>query len=700
MSGVGRMTAVPASRDGLPRAAALLLAACGAAGSAAAAGLHVPMQVLVVGRAAPDVQAAAASEGVVLREQVENRPWLRPAEVLETVPGLIVTQHTGDGKGNQYFLRGFNLDHGTDIAIRALGLPVNVRSHAHGQGYADLNWLIPELVAGVAYRKGPYRAADGDFATAGAVELDYVDRLAQPLTELGVGPDGWRRALAAGSWALEAGELLLAAEAGAYDGPWSVAQGLRRRNIVARLGRGGPQQGWRLTAVGYRSHWTATDQIPERALRDARLRRFDSLDPSSGGATRLSALMADAYGDNAWGGWRAAAFAAAYRLDLYSNFTYALDDAARGDQFRQLDDRRRLGIDARQRWHWQALGGEHAASAGLQWQRDHAADLRLELTQARVVHAAVRRDRVVQSSTSAFVDQASQWTPWLRTRLGLRADRFDFDVRSDTAANSGRTEADLISPKASIVVQPAPGWSLHANWGRGFHSNDARGTVIAVDPDPRSEGFGEAVDRVTPLARARGLELGAAHVTPTLQLSAAVWRLALDSELVYVGDAGATEAGGASVRRGVELAAVWQPSTAWVLDADASATRARFADSGAGPRCVEGALRRTASAGLTWQSDAKASFALRLRHLGPRQLDEACSRLGASSTLVNAHASWQLAPALRFAVEILNVFDRRFDDMEYLYESRLPGEAEPVLDRHLHPGEGRTLRLLLRWSGR
>jgi outer membrane receptor protein involved in Fe transport len=686
----------PIARTGRRSAAIAAAVACLFVPRVHAAGVSVLPEVLVITNRPADQKPQSATEGMVLREQIENRPWLRPAEVLETVPGLVVTQHTGDGKANQYFLRGFNLDHGTDVSIHALGMPINQRSHAHGQGYTDLNFLIPELVDTVRYRKGPYVARDGDFATAGAADIDYVNRLAAPFGELGIGQRGYRRLLGAGSVGLGTGTLLIAAEGQTYDGPWTVPEDLRKGNLLLRYGEGNADAGWRITGLAYRARWTATDQIPERAVLSGLIRETDSLDPTTGGKTDLTALIADAHGSNAAGPWQASAYAARYGLGLYSNFTYATNPIE-GDQFRQYDQRSKFGGEFAQTLRYEALGAAQTTTAGVQLRHDRIGDLRLELTQARQTYDTVRRDSVRETSVGAYLDQTSQWTPWLRTRLGLRADRFDFDVSSDTAANSGSTNAGLVSPKIGVVFTPSKEWSLFANLGRGFHSNDARGTVISVDPDPRSAGFGQPVERVTPLARATGSELGATWTTPTLQLSAALWQLKLKSELVYVGDAGATEAGRPSQRRGVELAGVWQPSGEWTIDADATFTRPRFDDGDASAPYIEGSVRRTASLGATYAPDGPLSAALRLRHIGPRYLTED-GVTGASSTILNAHVAYKLTKQFSLALELLNLTDKRYADMEYVYESQLPGEPAPVLDRHYHPAEGRTARVLLTYS--
>jgi outer membrane cobalamin receptor len=237
-------------------------------------------------------RADAASQGTVSGEALEHRPLPRPADVLEAVPGMVVTQHSGGGKANQYFLRGFNLDHGTDFAVQVDGMPVNLPSHAHGQGYADLNFLIPELVDHIHYRKGPYYADQGDFSAAGAAHLHLRRSLPSAFSELTAGSYGYRRALIGGNRELGDANLLGALELGAANGPWEHAEGLRKLNAVARYAKGGDRNGLSVTAMAYSSRWNATDQIPARAVDSGQLGRFGALDPSDGGESSRYSLSA------------------------------------------------------------------------------------------------------------------------------------------------------------------------------------------------------------------------------------------------------------------------------------------------------------------------------------------------------------------------------------------------------------------------
>jgi len=517
---------------------------------------------------------SAASEGAVTQRLIANRPALRAAEVLEFVPGVIVTQHSGDGKANQYFLRGFNLDHGTDFATFVDGMPVNMVSHAHGQGYSDLNFLIPELVARIDYRKGPYRAADGDFSSAGSARFSLVDELPRGLAQFTLGEHRYRRVLLADSTALAGGSLLGAVEAHTHDGPWQLPQDLRRFNGWLRWSERSAARSRSLTLMAYDARWTATDQIPQRAVDSGRIDRFGFVDPTDGGrAQRLS--LSGQWREVADGGeWRASAYAIGSRLNLFSNFTYFLDDPVDGDQFEQAERRRLVGGELARRIDFAWGGREQQLTLGVQARHDRLQPVGLYATAARQRRATTQESRVRQTQLGAFAELGTEWTPWLRSVAGLRVDGWRARVASSIAANGGSASDTLASPKLSLVFGPWAKTELFANAGRGFHSNDARGTVARVSPKA-----GTPVDAVPPLVKSRGAELGArTELVPGLQSSLALWRLDLDSELVFVGDAGDTEAARASRRRGIEWNNHWTldalGAPGWLVDLDLAASRA------------------------------------------------------------------------------------------------------------------------------
>jgi len=681
----------PAPTALMPRALAPILVATIVAPNLHAAGIPGQLdEVVVTARRLTTLagDVSSASVGTVLGEQLETRPVLRTGEVLEVVPGLVVTQHSGGGKANQYFLRGFNLDHGTDFASRVEGIPVNMPTHAHGQGYSDINFMIPELADRIEYRKGTYYAEEGNFSAAGSVDVNYRNALPEGLAMFSGGQYDYGRALLAASPRLGPGTLLLAADTTYSDGPWELAEQLRKFNAVAKYTQGDAQQGWRLLGMGYRGRWRSTDQIPLRAVQDETLDRFGYFDPSDGGNTHRYSLSAAGWQPLGAGTLRANAYAMDYGLDLFSNFTYSTD-AVNGDQFEQLDARHVYGADTEYSLPLELAEHKGRLRAGLQWRRDDIGTVGLYKTRERERLGTVREDAVVQSSYAAWISLEHSWIDWLRTEIGLRADAFGFDVRSNVAANSGKANDQIMSPKLSMVFGPWANSEVFLNWGRGFHSNDARGTTIRVDP---LDGI-TPVDRVTPLVRATGQEIGMRSVVaPGLQLAASLWTLKVDSELLFIGDGGITEASRASRRTGLELSAYYSPIEALIIDADLAFTRPRFIDNDPAGRRIPNAVDSVASVGFSWRSHAGWFGGGRLRYLGPAALIEDNSIRSHSTLLANFDLGYRFSRNLTATVTLLNAFDQKANDITYFYESQLPGESAPVADVHFHPVEPRQLR--------
>lgn len=636
----------------------------------------------------------AASQGQVHSELLKSRPAQRTGEVLEFVPGVIVTQHSGDGKANQYFLRGFNLDHGTDFATSVDGMPVNQPTHGHGQGYSDLNFLIPELVHRIDYRKGPYFAEDGDFSLAGSADILYRRSL-KPFAQLTLGQRGYQRAVLGGSTPLEDGRTLLAGiELMRHDGPWTVPQDLQKTNAVFKWSGGTLAEGWSASLMGYGSTWNATDQVPHRAIESGQIGRFDSLDPTDGGeASRLS-VAGEWHRRESDGGMRLSGYLIRSRLNLFSNFTYAMERPLEGDQFEQNDVRTTWGLHAARDWDHSLFGLNARTKLGVQMRRD---DIDVGLYDAMMGSrgAAVREDAVRETSLGVYAESTLEWSPWLRTIAGVRADRFAFDVTSSLDANSGRRHDSQISPKLSTIFGPWAQTEFFVNAGRGFHSNDARGTTTRIDPKT-----GLPTAPVPGLVAGQGHEFGVrTEVLPGLQSSLALWRLRNDSELVYVGDAGTTEASRPSKRSGVEWNNHWTPYPWLLLDADFAWTRARFSDADPAGDRIPGAVDRTAAVAATLKNVGPWSASLQWRYLGPRALTEDGSVRSQSTLLTNLRVSRKLGRNLELTLDVFNLLDRKANDIEYFYESRLPGEAAAqTADRHLHPVEPRALRLTL-WAG-
>ena len=635
--------------------------------------------------------AASASEGHVGATELRARPITREGELLETVPGVIVTQHSGEGKANQYFVRGFNLDHGTDFQTRLEGMPLNLPSHGHGQGYTDLNFLIPEMVEYLDYKLGVYHPEVGDFGSAGAAEFHLMRTLDRPFANVEYGANGLARLATGRSIRVGAGDLLIGGEGKAYDGPWELKEHIRKVSGIARYSFATGASQFSLLGLAYHNRWNANDQIPLRAVTDGEISRSGQIDSTDGGATQRYSLS---------GSWRhlgtsstqlVQLFGVYSDLTLFSNFTYFLDDPVRGDQFSQTDHRVILGGNASHVQALQALGAEHTMTVGLQTRGDIINGLGLFHTQRRVRYETVRLDDVRETATGAYVQAESRWNERVRTMIGARADGYTFNVASDRAENSGRRAAGIVSPKASLIITPTARSEVYLSGGFGFHSNDARGTTIRVDPTT-----GDSVARVDPLVRSRGAELGL-RFTPvsSFRSTASVWLLNLDSELLFTGDAGITEPAAESRRRGVTFANFYRPTAALAMDADVSFARARFIGVDAGHANIPGALENVVAAGVAYTPRAVGVFsAVRLRHFGSYALVDDNSSRAQADNLVNADAGYQLRSGTRVQLGILNLLNARADDIQYSYASRLKGESsDGVEDVHFHPVEPLQIRL-------
>jgi hypothetical protein len=657
--------------------------------------VHGLSAVKVTGRA-DDLTgiATTASEGHVGAAEFGARPLMREGELLETVPGMIVTQHSGDGKANQYFVRGFNLDHGTDFQTSLDGMPVNMPSHAHGQGYTDLNFLIPKLVDHIDYRLGVYHAEVGDFGSAGAAEFHLFRKLDHPFLTTETGQNGLARIAGGGSMPLGAGTFLVAGEAKSYNGPWAVAEQLRKLSLVARYSWVSGASSFSVMAMAYHTLWNSSDQIPLRAIDDGSITRFGDIDPTDGGNTERYSLS---------GSWRhigassvesATLFAIASDLTLFSDFTYFLNNPVQGDQFEQQEHRKVFGGNFTRLQSVHALGADHTVSFGLQNRTDIVSPLGLYNTANRLILSTARTDDVTEVGTGLWVSAESHWNSRLRTSLGLRGDAYLFDVSSDRAENSGRRTASIASPKASIVFALNHAMELYVSAGLGFHSNDARGTTITVDPTG-----GDSAHRVDPLVRSRGAEIGARMTVDGLRSTLTVWALNLDSELLFTGDGGTTEPTSKSERTGITWANYYRPFPSLALDADVSFARARFAGVGAGEDRVPGALENVVAAGATWTPLGRGWFgAIRVRHFGSYALIDDNSVRASATTMLNADAGF-LFSKVRVQVSLLNALNSRANDIQYYYASRLQGEpADGVNDVHLHPVEPRQLRVSLGWG--
>ncbi|GJD70158.1 Vitamin B12 transporter BtuB [Methylobacterium gnaphalii] len=643
-----------------------------------------------IGGALPTVDAASA--GIITGAQLNSRPVTRPGEVLEAVPGLIITQHSGEGKANQFFLRGFNLDHGTDIAIEVDGMPVNMRTHAHGQGYADLNFLIPELVGGVEFHKGPYFARDGDFASAGSVRIGYLDTVEKNIALTAIGSFGYKRALTIASSPLGDGHLLVAGEAQTYDGPWDVPDRLGKLNGVVRYSQGTQNDGFSVTGMAYWAKWNATNQIPERAVNEGLIGRFGTLNPTDGGNTGRFSLSGRWSMTDETGITKASAYVIRYQMNLFNDFTYFLNDPVNGDQFYQLDQRVLGGGEVAHIFQGDVLGRPAELEVGVQTRTD---SIRVGLfnTANRQYLSGVLDDRVLESSAAFYLDTRVKWTEWLRTSIGFRADGYYADVRSDTPANSGKARDGIVNPKLGLVLGPWADTELYVNYGGGFHSNDARGVTATVDPT--SSLFN--VVRAPLVVPSTGYEVGIHNRSIAgLETSLAWFQLDFASENLFAGDSGTTEPSRPTRRIGVEWANRYAVTSALTLEGDLTLTNARFTNVDPVGNRVPEAPQVIASAGITYGEPLGWFASLRFRYFGPRPLMEDNSVRSKPTALLNGRAGYNFENGMSLALDILNLTNAKADQITYAYESRLPGEpAGGVFDRAFHPVEPTAVRLTL-----
>ncbi|WP_340268195.1 TonB-dependent receptor [Sphingobium mellinum] len=647
-------------------------------------------EIVVYGRALAQIGlATSGSQGVVGYKDFENKPLSRVGELVENVPGVIATQHSGTGKANQYFLRGFNLDHGTDFAGFVDGVPVNMRTHGHGQGYLDLNFLIPELVERIDYRKGPYFVDVGDFSAAGTVRFKTVDTM-KPTAEITVGSYGYYRALLAGSMPAGSGDLLLAVDGTASNGPWVLNEDLKKINAAVKYSHGSDREGLSIGFTGYHATWNATDQVPLRAIESGLISRFGNIDPFLGGSTTRIGLT----GNGSFSGTDINLFALYYRFRLTSNFTYFLDDPVNGDEFQQRDQRGVFGGSAKHDFAATIAGKSAVFTIGMDARYDHIGKIGLYHTRNAIRIGTVRQDRVDEYSGAIYAQMAASLTERLRLVLGLRGDLYGYDVRSETLrANSGKGSDAILGPKAALAWKATDHLELYANYGESFHSNDARGATIRLDPKT-----GDPADTVKLLVKARGAEVGARVEYPRVSISLVGFWLSLGSELVFSGDGGTTEPNDATRRYGAEATLFVRPSDWITFDASAALTHARFHDVAPGEARIPNSVGNVISAGTTIDLGRGLSASLRVRHFGSAPLIEDDSARSKPTTLVNFGGYYTFGRA-KLGIDVLNLLAAKNADITYFYTSRLQGElASGVDDYHLHPVEPRQVRVSLRYQ--
>lgn len=644
---------------------------------------HDPIDVFVSGDRTP----ASASAATVTGGELKARPKLRAADVLQAAGGLFAVQHSGGGKANQYFLRGFDIDHGTDLLITVDGIPVNLVSHGHGQGYADLNFLIPELVTSLDVYKGTYYPHLGDFATAGSVDMRLADHLPESFAQLSAGQYGILRGVGAVSRTVgDDWRFTVAGEVAAQNGPFSNPERYQRINAYLRATHDiSPSSSVTMTWMSHTGRWNANGQIPERAVEQGLIDRFGTLDPTEGGTTQrhIAAIRYETrIADDA--ALDVTAYAQRYNWRLYSNFTFFRDDPLHGDQLEQTDERWVLGLNAGTRFLHRHYGPVQIETrAGFQVRSD-AIDNSLHHDEARHRLTRLTDAHVAQTSVGLYTEERLAYRNWLALRGGFRVDRMDAvvdDHVSSTSANTvdGTQGALLASPKASLVLAPNPALQLYLNYGRGFHSNDARSRA-------------QTTTAQSLLVPATSYELGLrARPHQALELTVAAFRIDLASELVWVGDAGKTRASGATERLGVEFGGRFSLNRWLFADADVTLNRAQYRESSAAANAIPLAPTRTITAGIAAKAPWGTFGSLRVRHMGERPATPDSSLVAEGFTIVDAQVGHRVGP-VEATLDVQNLLNSTWREVQFATTSKLRTDAAPVTELNFTPGWPLTVR--------
>jgi hypothetical protein len=661
--------------------------------------------------------ADSGTQGTVGATEIQDRPILRSGEVLETVPGVIITQHAGGGKANQYFLRGFNLDHGTDFAIFIDGMPLNLPSHAHGEGYSDMNTVIPEFVRRVNYEKGPYYADVGNYGSAGSAHLEFFKTLPRNFFQVEGGMDGYLRAVFGVSQKLGPGNLLYGGEVYHDDGPWTHPDDYYKFNGLITYSRSGAANGFSITARGYHGKWNSSDQIAENAV--PLVGFFGTLNPSDGGHSQRYSLQTEWHRQGTDSVTQLAAYGFFYDLDLFSDFTYFLTDPIRGDQFEQKDRRWVAGLDASHTIFSQWFHRKVANTFGIQARNDwihnglYQAENRAQVDKTdsatgNTLPATTQADRFTDTQAGFYAENRIQWAEKFRSVAALRGDFQYFDITSlVTSANSGTATKVLTSPKLSLILGPWSNTEFYAQGGFSFHSNDGRGTTQTVEPISAENPYPNTpATPISPLIPTKGAEIGVRTLAVRhLQSTLSLWYLHSVSELQQSGDTGGTVASKQpSDRYGFEFANYYTPAKNVAFDFDLANSKALFtqideddaAPDSPGGRRVPEAVGLVISSGVTVPNIKGLSASLRLRYFGPRDLTSDAIYRSNATALLNAEVGYRISESWRFSAEFLNLLNRRDHDIDYAYESRITPIVTPAFTDVFHPVEPFQLRIGLR----
>ena len=634
---------------------------------------------------------SAASSSAIREFDINLRPRESSQELLRLAPGLVIAQHAGGGKAEQLYLRGFDADHGTDVAVSVDGIPVNMVTHAHGQGYADLHWLMPEVVEGADVRKGPFDARDGDFATAGSVSFRTRDRVAAPTLSTRAGSFGVRNAtglMPFGGDATRAGGYI-AGSASYADGPFLSPQGYRRLNAFAKATAPLGSAEFVATASTFNSSWAASGQVPDRSVQSGEISRFGAIDDTEGGTTSRYDVSIGARSRAAGPGWELRAFATKYDFDLFSNFTFFLNDSLNGDGIEQVDDRIMLGAFGSWGRATRLLGQDGVWTIGAGTRMDDGTvALLTQRERTRLATSVDVHNR--QNHLYQWMRYETSLTPRLRGDIGVRADFFRFsivdrivpDAASELPHGSGTRWHGILSPRLNLAYDASSTTQFFANVGTGFHSNDGRDVILAL-PDE------------TVLPRAVSAELGTRRTWTGGTLAVAAWWLDLESETVFVGDEGTTESSGRTRRVGIDVELRQQLITNLWFDTDINLARGKFRDEPAGANRIPLAPTRTATAGLTSRAN-RFEGGLRVRHIGARAANEDNSVRALGSTTWELFGDWKAGPIRVFGA-VDNLFNATWNEAQFATTSRLRGERAPVTELHYTPGAPRSLSLGIAW---
>jgi hypothetical protein len=688
-------------------------------------------------------QAQTASQGSVTQKEVELRPIYRPGQLLETTPGLVVTAHSGEGKANQYLVRGFNLDHGTDIANFIDDMPINRPSNAHGQGYSDVNFFMPEVAAGLDFTKGPYYASVGDFGSVASTHVKLANEIPDQIAVSG-GTLGMYNVFAGGTHRFSADDRLLGAVYyGHLDGPWDHPDNFRKYTGILRYSHGVAADGWNVTAMYFKGDGNFTTDQPLRAVDQGLISRWGTLDPTDGNTSERYSLSAHwaGYTEN----WKFASsgYFIHSRMTLWNNFTHFLDDPVNGDQEQQDETRDTFGGQATASWAQEyGHGITNETVFGLQARNDELYVDKRHTRQRRVLNycsqlgdsslgpgpeapapatllqlqsdprygymsapiGACNADRASMLDLGPYVETTTRWTPWLRTVIGLREEYYRASDHSFISGFQGSASQTLFQPKGSLVIGPFHQTEFYVSAGRGFHSDDVRGVFGTVP----LEGVPAAAGKTPLMAAATGEEVGVrTNIVPKMQVQVAVFREEFKSELRYNADSGADGANAPSLRQGVELSAQYRPLRWLELNTDLAFSHPRYTGStaelaafGLGGPFIADAPNFIGSFGVLVDNFGPWFGGLQWRDLGAYPINDGEKHpTDPGYSEFNVDLGYRINDHLKLQATAFNLFDTRANAAAFYYAARLPGEpVDGINDYQTHPLEPLSGNIKVTWT--